>query len=235
MTQTSDEHQLASEASETDPDLDWLDQGPGGSKSDPFRLCLATRERLPASQMVRFVLAPDETVVPDIKNNLPGRGAWVRADRDALESLVSRKGGFSRAFKKQVTNPEGIVDQVDRLLLERCQATLGLAKRSGALILGFDQVRGELELRKPGWIIAAGDGAMDGRRKVASLAIAMYDRVRIAAGLNGDELGMALGRDHVVHGLIKTGRFTDEWTRDYRKLYTFRQMSDRIWFSGTVE
>jgi len=216
-------------------DTDIRDDGPEKKSGSPFRLCLATREQLPASQMIRFVRAPDGQVTPDVTGRLPGRGVWVKADKGALEQAVTSKGAFARGFKAQVSVPENLVEQVDGLLLQRCQAALGFAKRSSALILGFDQVRNELQRKRPGWLIEASDGAEDGRRRVIGLAVAMYERVRVATALTSDELGMALGREHVIHGLLKTGQFTDMWTKDYRRLYEFRQISGDVWLSGTVE
>ena len=224
---------------ESDPSVDdnqdLMDAGPAKKTGSPFRMCLATREKLPASRMIRFVLSPDGDVVPDIAGKLPGRGVWVRCDRDALKELVGSKGGFARGFKRQVKLPEDLVDQVENQLLQRCQSTLGLAKRSGALILGFDQVRGALEARAPGWLLEASDGASDGRRKIIGLAAGLWEKVRVASGLSSSELGMALGRDNVIHGLLKTGRFADMWTSDYRRLYEFRQISGDVWYSGAVE
>ena len=214
---------------------DWLDNGPATKGKKPtMRMCLATREAMPISRMIRFVRDPDDIVVPDLTAKLPGRGVWVRADKDALASLCGPKGGFSRGFKAQAKTPDDLVEQVENALVERCQATLGLAKRSGAIILGFDQVRSELQKRRPGWLIEASNGAEDGRRRLIGLGIALYERVRVATALSGEELGMAFGRDHVVHGLLRTGRFTDVWTHDYRRLYEFRQMADDVWVSGTV-
>ena len=216
-------------------EADMRDSGPLKGAKEPFRMCLATREKQPVSLLIRFVLSPDGDVVPDLAAKLPGRGVWVRANRDALTQLVAAKGGFSRGFKTQVKTPENLVAIVDSLLLQRCQSTLGLAKRSGVIILGYDQVRNELQRSRPGWLLEASDGSEDGRRRTIGLSIALYDKVRVATALTSEELGMALGRDHVIHGLLKTGWFTDEWTRDYRRLYEFRQIADDVWHSGTVE
>ncbi|MAI91132.1 RNA-binding protein [Ponticaulis sp.] len=222
------------ESGSTD-DIELRDDGPEKKSGSPFRMCLATREKRPASQMIRFVLSPDGEVFPDIASRLPGRGVWVSSDREKLEGLVQSKGGFARGFKAQVKVSETLTDQVEEQLLQRCQATLGLAKRSGVLILGFDQVRNELQRKSPGWLIEASDGSEDGRRRLIGLAIGLYEKVRVASALSSEELGMALGRDNVIHGLLKTGQFADVWTRDYRRLYEFRQVSGDVWYSGAVE
>ena len=39
----------------------------------PLRRCIVTRERLPKERMLRFVLGPGGTLVPDLAGKLPGR------------------------------------------------------------------------------------------------------------------------------------------------------------------
>ena len=77
-----------------------------GKRTDhvPERTCIATRETHPRAALLRFVLAPGGEVVFDLKGDLPGRGAWVKPARDALEEAIGRRA-FSRAFRAQVTVP----------------------------------------------------------------------------------------------------------------------------------
>jgi predicted RNA-binding protein YlxR (DUF448 family) len=76
---------------------DETDQGPAASRREPQRTCLATRENVPLAEMIRFVVAPDGSVVPDLARNLPGRGAWVTARRATVERAIKEKA-FARAF-----------------------------------------------------------------------------------------------------------------------------------------
>ena len=48
------------------------------------RRCLVSGEVLAEDRLVRFAADPDGNVVPDVAAVLPGRGMWVRADRDAV-------------------------------------------------------------------------------------------------------------------------------------------------------
>ena len=66
------------------------------------RRCIVTGEILPDEKRVRFVVGPDNQIVPDIEETLPGRGIWVKAERAAIEKAVA-KGLFARAAKAQVT------------------------------------------------------------------------------------------------------------------------------------
>ncbi len=59
-------------------------------KPEPERTCIVTREAKPASELMRFVLGPENQVVPDLRNRLPGRGAWVTPTA-AVVAVVVRK------------------------------------------------------------------------------------------------------------------------------------------------
>ena len=195
----------------------------------PVRQCAVTRERLAQTEMVRFVLSPDMVVTPDINAKLPGRGVWVKADRDSV-ALAAAKGAFARGFKEKVKVPEGLADQVEDLLLKRCQNVLGMAKKAGGVILGYDQVKDALRKKTHGILLEASDGAEDGRNKVYFLAKALYSSVNVAGALSSVELGMAFGRERVIHGLIRKGAIAKTWTLAYRRLTGFREAPELNWF-----
>lgn len=206
--------------------------GTAGDTTDgegPVRQCAVTRERLAQTEMVRFVLSPDMVVTPDINAKLPGRGVWVKADRDTVV-LAATKGAFARGFKEKVNVPDGLVDQVEDLLLKRCQNILGMAKKAGGVILGYDQVKDALRKKTHGILLEASDGAEDGRNKVYFLAKALYSSVNVAGALSSVELGMAFGRERVIHGLIRKGAIAKTWTLAYRRLTGFREAPELNWF-----
>ena len=199
------------------------------SSDAPVRQCVVTRALLPPATMVRFVLSPQGEVTPDLAVRLPGRGVWVSAERSVLGQAIRTKA-FARGFKTVATIPDGLVDTVERLLVKRCQGLLGIAKKAGAVVLGFDQVRAELKRRPPGWLLEASDGAEDGRKKVYSLAKALYEAPRMACALSTDELSMAFGRERVIHALLGKGPFAKKWTVDYSRLTGFRKAPEEDWF-----
>lgn len=209
--------------------------GPAGTLSGraegPLRQCAVSRERRPQAEMIRFVADPDGVLVPDIAARLPGRGVWVSAGRDTLERAIATKA-FARGLKGAVSVPEALADRVEALLLARCQGVLGMAKKAGAVVLGFDQVRASLRKARPGWLLEASDGGEDGRNKVYSLAEALYQDVRVAGALSAAELGMAFGRASVVHGRLQVGSFAEAWAVAYRRLIGFRPAPEDHWFSG---
>lgn len=200
--------------------------------SSPERQCAVTRERLPKAAMLRFVLSPDGIVTPDIAERLPGRGVWVKAHRGVVE-IAARKGAFARGFKSQVTVPDDLAGFVERLLLKRTVELLGLARKAGQAICGFDQVRDALKEGSPAFLLEASDGAEDGRTKVYFLAKALYSGVKVAGALSAPELGMAFGRDRVIHGLVRRGAIAENWELAYRRLTGFREAPELTWFKDT--
>lgn len=200
-------------------------------EADPERECAVTREKRPQSQMIRFVRAPDGQVLADLAGKLPGRGVWVSADREIIAKAIE-KNVFSRRFKAASKADPGLVDEIEQRLTERCLNLMGLAKKAGILVTGFDQVRASLRKARPAWLIEAADGASDGREKVYSLAKALYGDVKVAGALTSAELGMALGRRGVVHALLQPGQLVSSWQLAYRRLAGFRLSPEDLWFSA---
>lgn len=180
-------------------------ESPAGSPKQadgrsPLRRCLATGETLPKERLIRFVVGPDGSVVPDVEARLPGRGLWVVADRSALDRAV-RKGLFSRAARTTARPPEDLADRVDALLTARCLALLGLARGAGQAVAGYEKVRAWLKAGRAAVLVAASDGAEDGRAKLRALAPALP----VVALFPADRLGACFGRDHAVHAAVAPG------------------------------
>ena len=70
----------------------------GAARGSRERRCIVTGEVLPEARLLRFVLAPDGQVVPDVEAKLPGRGLWVSADRTIIAQAVAKRL-FARAAK----------------------------------------------------------------------------------------------------------------------------------------
>lgn len=204
-----------------------LDEDTGG----PVRQCAVTRERHGQDALIRFVRSPDGIAVPDVAGKLPGRGAWIKAYRGTVEKGL-KSDVFSRAFKEKTAAMDDLVGEIERQLAHRCIGMLGMAKKGGKIVIGFDQVRAYIRKDEPGLLLEASDGAVDGRNKVHFLAKAIYDEVQVAGALTSAELGMALGREHVIHALLERGRFTKAFGVAYQRLTGFRTAPEVEWFAN---
>ena len=202
----------------------------------PRALAQAARERrdivsgqvMGEAALVRFVAGPGGLVVPDLARKLPGRGLWVAADRASVEAAVKR-GAFSRAAKAKLSAPADLADQVETLLRRRILDGLGLAKRAGELISGFEKVASTLNAGKAAWLIEASDGAADGRRKILNVARKSPKPPQLCGLFDAEELGLALGAENVIHTAFLAGRGADRWTNDVRRLSGFRPLLPESW------
>ena len=169
---------------------------------------------------MRFVVGPDGDLVPDLDERLPGRGLWLSGEHDMVNTACA-KGLFARAARRSVKVPADLPDQLDGLLARRCLDLIGLARRAGEVIAGFEKVQARLRKNKGGVLLQARDGAADGRDKIKALAAGMT----LVDVFSAAELGKALGRDNAVHVVMNKGRLAERLIRETGRLMVFRGSS----------
>jgi predicted RNA-binding protein YlxR (DUF448 family) len=186
--------------------------GMSKSRGEPERRCIASGASGPTGLLVRFVLGPDARVVPDLAGRLPGRGVWLTAQRALVDRAVA-KNLFSRAFKARAVAPADLADRLEALLAGRLIDLIGLARKAGQAVTGFEKVRARLRDGSAGALLQARDGAADGKAKLNRLADALPDggagRLPRIESLDAADLGLAFGRDFAIHAALDRGGFAD--------------------------
>jgi predicted RNA-binding protein YlxR (DUF448 family) len=199
------------------------------------RRCIVTGEVMSDAALIRFCVDPDGNVIPDIAAVLPGRGIWVGAERNRIDTAVA-KGLFSKAAKTKVTASSDLAARTERLLAGRMLQDLGLARRSGTLVVGFDNVSREFETKMPPVVLVeASDGAEDGRRKISAVARARGLQLPVMDCFSSQELSLALGRENVIHAALKPGRLAERLIADAGRLQGLRPSSHQAPRSGRNE
>lgn len=183
----------------------------------PLRRCIATRAVLPKTALLRFVVGPDDTLVADVDGHLPGRGLWLQARADVLHKAL-RMNSFARAARRNIRVSDGLIDTVSEQLVRRGINTIGLAKRAGDLVFGFDRVTTRLNETPVAVLIAGYDGAADGRDKLRR----KLGDAPVVTAFSCRELGRALGRERVVHAVIAPGALAERFLTDAERLMGFR-------------
>ncbi|MDO9609361.1 MAG: RNA-binding protein [Brevundimonas sp.] len=193
---------------------------------DRERRDLVSHEVMDESRLIRFVAGPDGQVVPDLGRKLPGRGLWVEASRASVEAAV-KKNGFTRSAKTKLTAPADLADIVERLLMKRCLDQLGLARREGVLISGFEKTAATLRSGKAAWVVEAADGSADGRGKI--LALARHQTAKVCGAFTVDDMSLALGLENAIHAVLLAGGRADRWTIEVERLAGFRPLRPAHW------
>ena len=204
-------------------DQDELDTGPKGSGAERF--CAVTREVKPVAELIRFVVAPDRSVVADVKHKLPGRGLWLTATREALAEAV-RRNVFAKGFKTEVRPAPDLVAATELLLERSALDALAIAGKAGQVAAGFSKVDAALERDRIAGLIHAHDAAADGIRKIEA-AMRRHlgddaDRVQVIDAFTSPQLDLALGRSNVVHAALLAGSASEGFLARALRLQRFR-------------
>lgn len=169
-------------------------------KEAPERRCIVSGDSGPKARLIRFVIGPDDQVVPDLAEKLPGRGIWVSADRAAIGKAAT-KGLFSRAARRAVTADPALADLVEERLATRVVELLALARKAGEAVCGLEKVKTALVTEQAVCLLQASDGSDRERARLRPPkgVNTYFDQLTAA------EMGVAFGRDRVIHAALFSG------------------------------
>lgn len=188
------------------------------TREDPERRCIVTGERGGKAGLIRFVVGPEDRIYPDLGDKLPGRGMWCTADRDVLKKAVKKKA-FARAAKQQVDIPADLVDQVEEALTQRVVGILSLARKAGLAVAGYEKTKASLQSGQAVVLIQASNGSARGKSKLRP----PEGTGGLIETLTSEELGLAFGRENVIHGALAAGGLTTRVVEEAARLQGLRR------------
>ncbi len=177
------------------------------------RRCIVSGQAQPKAGLIRFVLAPNGQVVPDILQKMPGRGMWLSADRAAIAEAARGKA-FARAARQAVAVEPDLLGRLDKLLSERLISLVALSRKAGEAIAGYEKVKAWLEDGTAVLLVQASDGSERGRAKLRP----PDGPETLISVLTGAELGAAFGREKVIHGALAAGGLTNRVVEEAARL-----------------
>lgn len=198
----------------------------GSHRSDKsavkWRRCIVRHNSYPAEELIRYVVAPDGAVVPDPGGKLPGRGLWLGSARDIVETARERRL-FDRAAKQSVTVAPDIADLTESLLLKRCLDLVGMARRAGDAVAGYEKTRAALGRGGLPLLLIAADGAAGSVKKLFSGSRDSADRPPVLDLFDRAELGRVFDRDGTVFAAISNQGIAEKLKGEARRLAGFRE------------
>lgn len=194
-------------------------------ESGPERTCIVTRVKGSKESLLRFVISPEQQIVPDIRARLPGRGAWIAADAATLAAAL-KKRSFARAFKAEVSAMPSLVQLVDDLLQRDALQALSLANKAGLVVCGATKVEDAIATKPLAGLLHATEAAQDGLRKLDAALRRRFGetgstitRVHLFAT---SQLDLALGRTHVIHAALSAGAAGEGFIKRSQRLEHYR-------------
>ena len=162
-------------------------------------------------------MGPGGELVPDVAGDLPGRGLWLTPCRKIFERAAAKRL-FSRAARRPISVPAELAGRIESVLAQRCCDGIGLARRAGLAVAGFEKVRASVRAGKIALLFEALDGAQGGRGKIRALA----PDLPLAAVLTAAEMVTIFGRDHVVNIAIGDSPLSSRLMTVAQKIAGFR-------------
>ena len=181
------------------------------------RRCIVARTVEARAGLVRFV-AHGAEVVPDLAERLPGRGAWVGAERSRIDEAV-RRNLFARAFQRRVDVTPDLAGRVEALVAKRVVELVGLARRAGRAVHGRDRCLETLDAGVAGLLILADDAGSETRRLERAAAAR---GVATGTGPGKTALGIPFGVDSAAYVAVWAGSLCDRIGRDLQRLAGLR-------------
>ena len=183
-------------------------------KDEIERRCALTHEVKPAAELIRFVVGPDDVLVPDTDAKADGRGVWISLGARNVAEAVKKKA-FAKSLKTAVTVPDDLPALTQLRLEQRFVSSLQMARKAGQLLTGAMKVKAALETGEALALLSATDAADDGKKKLLA-TLKAADKAAQEQGLEASDrphfelldsaqLGLALGIENVIHAAPTQG------------------------------
>lgn len=191
------------------------------------RMCIATRESGSPDELIRFVAAPDGTVVPDLKRTLPGRGCWVKIDRSLVERAVAKKL-FARALKADVKAADDLAERVERLFLQQLLQMMNMARKAGQLVTGSAKVDAAIRSGAAIAVFHSTDAAADGVRKIDQarkawhLGMETEEEIPSFRLFSESEMEGVMGQNAFIHAAVLAGQAGEGVVKRAKMLEQYR-------------
>jgi ribosomal protein L7Ae-like RNA K-turn-binding protein len=111
-----------------------------------------------------------------------------------LEKAIEKKI-FNKVSKHNLKVSENFIDIVEKLLKQKALDSINIARKSGALLTGFEKVKEAIKKNNVEFLIQAIDAGHDGKEKMALLAKSL----EIFNLFSIDELDATLNKSNTVH------------------------------------
>jgi uncharacterized protein len=191
------------------------------------RMCIVTRDSGSPDTLLRFVAAPDGTIVLDLKRTLPGRGCWVSPRREAVDKAVAKKL-FARALKRDVKVEPDLGATVERLLVAQLTGMMNMARKAGQFVSGSAKVEAAVRSGEAIAVFHSKDAAADGIRKIDQARKAWHLGTGADAEipafhlLTGAEMDELMGQNAFIHACALAGQAGEGVVKRATLLETYR-------------
>jgi predicted RNA-binding protein YlxR (DUF448 family) len=176
---------------------------------EPERTCVGCRVSQSQASLVRYVLSPQQQLLVDYRQKLPGRGVYTCCDVDCIIKAVERKQ-LQRAFKVEQlqVSSDQVVSTIIETLLQRIENLLGMARKSGQAVSGSSAILNSLKRNdRLAFVLLSDDVSTGIANKV--LTAAESQRVEVFQMFSKGRIGEILGKGERSVAALQAGKLAN--------------------------
>ena len=126
---------------------------------------------------IKISLSPDNKLVPDLHNNLPGKSVWVPANKDRIKDIL--KGDeLKTQFRVQELSTKGLIFLIEKLLRKKILNSISLTKKAGYLAIGLDTIKTQLIRKKHCLVVVAKDAKSLKKKSYTAVSLSHHVQLR---------------------------------------------------------
>ncbi len=179
-------------------------------KKGPQRTCIACRTGLDKDHLIRYVMAPDGTLLVDYRHRLPGRGSYTCIAAECIRKACEKKA-FLRAYRGRCQPPtyDDLLSQACAAVEQRVANLLGMGRKAGLTVSGSNMVMDQLRKTECGLgvVIVAADISADIGTKIAGLST--RQGIQCIRLFNKAKIGQMLGKEERSVVALSSGALVD--------------------------
>ena len=167
---------------------------------------------------IKISFSPDNKLVPDLHDNLPGKSIWVPANKARIKDIL--KGDeLKTQFGAQQLSAKDLVSLIEKLLRKKILNSISLTKKAGYLAIGLDTIKTRIIGEKHCLIVVAkGAKTLKNYSLFSSDDISCFENVLIQ-----EDLERSTGKNNVKYVGIFSKNFKKTIQVDLNKLKGFME------------
>ena len=165
---------------------------------------------------IKICLSPDNKLIPDLFDKLPGKSIWLPADKSLIVDIL-RKDELKTYFGVSKIFSPDLVSIIEMILRKKILSSISLTKKSGVLAIGLDAIKTQLiQNRHCLIIVAMGAKSLANKSYFASENVSIFESL-----LEQRELEKSTGKNNVKYVGIFSKIFKKTIQVDLNKLKGF--------------
>ncbi len=143
---------------------------------------------------VKITISPDNKLVPDLNDKLPGESFWLPAKKALIIDLLQKRD-LKTYFGVKEFLAQDLTVKIEQILRKKILNNISLTKKAGDLAIGLDSIKTQLIKKKHCLIMVA-----KGAKKLNSTAFYARKNISISESvLEQKDLEKSIGRNNIKY------------------------------------